>query len=91
MCYDCFIDNETRMKLDGTWEYFDKARDLRNERSITSDYKKHLTGYIIQEQNDQLLQLIKLSDLGHYAPLDSYFIMDENEFTINVVIPKYAI
>ena len=40
LCYDCFIDNETRMKLDGTWEYFDKARDLRNERSITSDYKK---------------------------------------------------
>jgi len=39
-CYDCFINNETRMKLDGTWEYFDRARDLRNERSITSDYKK---------------------------------------------------
>ena len=40
LCYDCFINNETRMKIDGTWEYFDKARDLRNERSITSDYKK---------------------------------------------------
>jgi hypothetical protein len=61
------------------------------EEYITIDYKKYLTGYIIQERNDQLLQLIELSDLGHYAPLDSYFITDEKEITINIVIPKYAI
>jgi hypothetical protein len=40
LCYDCFTKNETQMKLDGTWEYFDNARDLRNERSVLLEYKK---------------------------------------------------
>jgi hypothetical protein len=39
-CYDCFIKNETQMKLEGTWDFFDKARDLRNERSVLGEYKK---------------------------------------------------
>ena len=43
------------------------------EEYITIDYKKYLTGYIIQERNDQLLQLIKLSDLGHYARFILYY------------------
>ena len=40
LCYDCFVKNETQMKLDGTWEFFDKSRDLRNERSVLNEYKK---------------------------------------------------
>jgi hypothetical protein len=40
LCYDCFTKNETQMKIDGTWEYFDKARDLRNERSVLIEHKK---------------------------------------------------
>lgn len=39
LCYDCFTKNETQMKLDGVWEYFDKARELKNERGVLSDYK----------------------------------------------------
>ena len=40
LCYDCFTKNETDMKLDGTWEYFDQARDLRNESSVLKEYRK---------------------------------------------------
>lgn len=40
LCYDCFTKNETRMKMDGTWEYFDKIRELKNEKSAILDYKK---------------------------------------------------
>jgi hypothetical protein len=40
LCYDCFIKIETQMKMDGTWEYFDKIRDLKNEKSLLIDYKK---------------------------------------------------
>lgn len=40
LCYDCFTTNETKMKMDGTWEYFDKIRDFKNERAILSEYKK---------------------------------------------------
>lgn len=40
LCYECFTKNETQMKLNGTWQYFDQARDLRNERSVLKEYKK---------------------------------------------------
>lgn len=40
LCYDCFTKNETQMKIDGTWEYFDKIRELKNEKSAILDYKK---------------------------------------------------
>jgi|TARA_R110000868_G_scaffold8843_6_gene45091 hypothetical protein len=40
LCYDCFTLNETKMKMDGTWEYFDKIRDFKNEKSALSEYKK---------------------------------------------------
>ena len=40
LCYECFITNETKMKIDGTWEYFNKIRDFKNEKSALSEYKK---------------------------------------------------
>lgn len=39
LCYDCFNEEETRMKLDGTWEIFNKLRDLKNGKSALLDHK----------------------------------------------------
>jgi chaperonin cofactor prefoldin len=39
LCYDCFTKNETQMKLEGTWEFYDQIRELKNERSVLTDYK----------------------------------------------------
>lgn len=40
LCYDCFNKEETRMKLEGTWEVFNKIRDLKNAKSAMLDHKK---------------------------------------------------
>ena len=40
LCYDCFTNIETKMKIDGTWEVFNKMRDLKNEQAFLKDYKQ---------------------------------------------------
>ncbi len=37
LCYDCFIKNETDLKLLGVYEEFDRLRDVNNEISILKD------------------------------------------------------
>ena len=37
LCYDCFIKNETELKLLGVYEDFDRLRDINNEISILKD------------------------------------------------------
>jgi len=37
MCYDCFIKNETDLKLLGVYEDFDRLRNINNEISILKD------------------------------------------------------
>lgn len=39
LCYDCFIDHETKFRIKGVWTEFNKLRELRNEKSFLLDYK----------------------------------------------------
>jgi len=39
LCYDCFIEEETRLKINGTWELHNNIRDLKNEKSVLSEYR----------------------------------------------------
>lgn len=40
MCYDCYINFQTNLKLIGMFEVYNELQDLRNERGILEDYKK---------------------------------------------------
>lgn len=40
MCYDCYINFQTNLKLTGMFEIYNELQDLKNERSILEDYKK---------------------------------------------------
>ena len=40
MCYDCYINFQTNLKLIGMFEIYNELQDLKNERSILEDYKK---------------------------------------------------
>ena len=53
----------------------------------TVEYRQDLTGYIIEENNDSLFNVIKIDDLSHYCPLDQHALLTGNQ----VVIPKYEI
>lgn len=39
-CYDCFIEEETNLKLMGVWKEFNELRDLRNEKAMLTDIKQ---------------------------------------------------
>lgn len=39
LCYDCFVKNETDLKISGNWDNFNKLRELKNEKSMLIDYK----------------------------------------------------
>ncbi len=40
MCYDCFVDFQTNLKLIGMFDIYNELQDLKNERSILEDYRK---------------------------------------------------
>jgi len=40
MCYECFTNEETRLKTLGIWDTFNKIRELKNVRSALQDYKQ---------------------------------------------------
>jgi len=40
MCYDCFIDFQTDLKLSGVFDVYHELQDLKNERSILEEYKR---------------------------------------------------
>jgi hypothetical protein len=40
MCYDCFIEEETNMKIMGIWNEFNELRNLRNEKSMIEDIRQ---------------------------------------------------
>lgn len=40
LCYDCFIEEETNLKLMGVWNEYNELRDLKNEKSILDDLRK---------------------------------------------------
>jgi hypothetical protein len=41
-CYNCFVNNETKMKIAGVWENFNTLRDLKNTKSYILDTKSKL-------------------------------------------------
>ena len=38
-CYDCFIEEETNLKIMGVWKEFNELRDLKNEKSVLTDLR----------------------------------------------------
>lgn len=46
ICMDCWVKKETRMKIDGTWEAYEKEQDELYRRSYVKDLKEELHGYI---------------------------------------------
>ena len=40
LCYDCFIDNETNLKIMGVWKEYNELRDLKNEKSGLLEIKQ---------------------------------------------------
>lgn len=38
LCHECFFKNETKMKLKGTWDEYDKKRELKSKRSVIKEY-----------------------------------------------------
>jgi len=40
MCYDCYINFQTKLKMSGMFDVYNELQDLKNERSILEDYKK---------------------------------------------------
>jgi hypothetical protein len=39
LCYDCFVVNETKLKISGQWGAHNRLRELRNIKSMTLDMK----------------------------------------------------
>lgn len=46
MCYDCTITEHTRMKLDGTWDEFERTMTRRNEMAWLRDHIQECRDYI---------------------------------------------
>jgi len=40
LCYDCFIDNETKLRIKGVWEDYNKLRELKNVKAYLVDHKQ---------------------------------------------------
>lgn len=40
LCYDCFIEEETNLKIMGVWNEFNELRNLRNEKAMLTDIKQ---------------------------------------------------
>jgi hypothetical protein len=45
-CYDCTIEEHTKMKLDGTWEEFERTMVRRNEMAWLRDHIEECKDYI---------------------------------------------
>jgi uncharacterized protein (DUF342 family) len=41
-CYDCVIDEETKMRLDGTYETYEKIKVIRNQKSFLNELKQKI-------------------------------------------------
>ncbi len=46
MCYDCTITEHTRMKLEGTWDEFERTMTRRNEMAWLRDHIQECKDYI---------------------------------------------
>ena len=53
MCLECWSKKETKMKIDGTWDAYQKEQDELYRRSYVKDLKAELEGYIKMVSKDQ--------------------------------------
>ena len=53
MCLECWSKKETKMKIDGTWEEYQREQDELYRRSYVKDLKAELQGYIDMVSKDQ--------------------------------------
>ena len=53
MCLECWAKKETKMKIDGTWEEYQREQDELYRRSYEKDLKAELEGYIKMVSKDQ--------------------------------------
>jgi hypothetical protein len=50
-CYDCVVEEEHRMRLDGTFEIYEKIKVIKNQRSFLKDLKEKIEESIKWSQN----------------------------------------
>ena len=50
-CYDCVIGEETKMRLDGTWETYEKVKVISNQKSFLNELKQKVEESINWLQN----------------------------------------
>lgn len=43
LCYDCFTERETKYKIAGVWDIYNKLRDLKNEKTAILDLKTNFS------------------------------------------------
>jgi hypothetical protein len=60
------------------------------EHLITVEYKQNYTGYLVREQADSIQKIITIEELAHYAPINSYSVLYENNDEI-IVVPKFSV
>ena len=53
MCLECWSKKETKMKIDGTWDEYQREQDELYRRSYVKDLKAELQGYIDMVSKDQ--------------------------------------
>jgi hypothetical protein len=61
------------------------------EDLITGDYYNCYTGYQLLEKIDACPKLISIDDLAHFHSLNTYFLTNEHNQIITIVVPKYAL
>jgi len=42
MCYNCTIDHDTKMRMDGTWDVYEKRKVLKNQLAYIQDMRNYI-------------------------------------------------
>ena len=87
MCLECWSKKETKMKIDGTWDEYQREQDELYRRSYVKDLKAELQGYIDMVSKDQDIAQDS-GDLERWGMTDSSEIVETLSKEI-VNIDKY--
>jgi len=87
MCLECWSKKETKMKIDGTWDEYQREQDELYRRSYVKDLKAELEGYIKMVSKDQDIAQDS-GDLERWGMTDSSEIVETLSKEI-VNIDKY--
>ncbi len=50
-CYDCIIEEETKMRLDGTFEIYEKIKVIKNQKSFLLDLQQKIKESLVWLEN----------------------------------------